>query len=49
MVLKVFEILFILALAAPPVAVALGIVVLLFAPSRTRRASQTEHPIGAAA
>jgi hypothetical protein len=48
MVPKLFEILFTLALAAPPLAVVMGIAI-LFVPTRARRASKSERRIPAAA
>jgi hypothetical protein len=48
MVPKLFEILFILALATPPLAVVLGLA-LMFVPTRTKRASKRESPMPAVA
>ncbi|HEV8366106.1 MAG TPA: hypothetical protein VGQ52_21500 [Gemmatimonadaceae bacterium] len=48
MVPRLFEILFVLALAAPPLAVVFGIAV-LFVPAQTRQASKPESQMAAAA
>jgi hypothetical protein len=44
---KLLEILFILALAAPPLAVVLGIA-MMFLPTRSKRVSKRESPMPAA-